>query len=101
MLALVHGKGKRVERAKAKGGKCSPTLELERMGTEQRKRTDTCRIRSSPGSPGSKATPDPDKRDRGWWAERRVESELRVKRGRRSDRASAASQHLSAACVIL
>ena len=41
VLALVHGKGKRVERAKAKGGKCSPTLELERMGTEKRKRTDT------------------------------------------------------------
>ena len=47
MLALVHGKGKRVERAKAKGGKCSPTLELERMGTEQRKRTDTCTPRSA------------------------------------------------------
>ena len=38
-------KGKNVERAK--GGKCSPTLELERMGTEQRKRTDTCTPRSA------------------------------------------------------
>ena len=28
----------------AREGKCSPTLELERMGTEQRKRTDTCSL---------------------------------------------------------
>ena len=33
------------QREKAKGGKCSPTL--ERMGTEQRKRTDTCTPRSA------------------------------------------------------
>ena len=38
-------KGKNVERAKE--GKCSPTLELERMGTEQRKRTDACTPRSA------------------------------------------------------
>ena len=31
----------------AREGKCSPTLELERMGTEQRKRTDTCTPRSA------------------------------------------------------
>ena len=52
---------KRVERAK--GGKCSPTLELERMGTEQRKRTDTCTPRSAKTEDGAERNSEEEVRE--------------------------------------